>query len=307
MKKIVVTGALGFIGFALSKRLVENGFEVIGIDCMVDDQLKDLYEEKLLWIGRNSLFQFMNKRIEDLDLQDLLKDVDVVYHLAAATSRDRNWGLLRTTIEDNVGVTGKIIAACGKRVKLIFTSSTQVYGERTGVITERTPLNPITPYSLTKMAAESLIKAQGKESGLPFVIFRLPTIYGPWQRKDMTYSQLLMQKFKWCDNEIDSDRVTEDVLFIDDILDTLIEAGMKKECRNEVFNLSSGKTNEWFRGKALITNDDTIVPKDERMYVSISNEKVSKELKFKVTTSLEEGIEKQKQHFQQYKHLYVKK
>ncbi|RXI98264.1 NAD(P)-dependent oxidoreductase [Anaerobacillus alkaliphilus] len=304
MKKVVVTGALGFIGFSLCQRLVEKGIEVIGIDGMVDERLKDLYEEKLLWIGRNSLFQLINKRIEDIDLEEIMKEVDVVYHLAAATSRDRNWGLLRTTIEDNVGVTGKIINACGSNVKLIFTSSTQVYGERTGVITEKTPLNPITPYSLTKMAAESLIKTKSIETNLQYIIFRLPTIYGPWQRSDMTYCQLLTQQLSNTDKKVDYDRVTEDILYIDDILDTLIVAGMKKECKNEIFNLATGKINEWYRGKAIIKKDPSLIPNDERMHVSINNGKVVKELGFKVSTTLEEGIKKQRDHIAKYRNLF---
>ncbi len=307
MRKVVVTGALGFIGFSLCQRLVERGIEVIGIDGMIDERLKALYEEKLLWIGRNSLFQFISHRIEDMeDLEEMMKEVDVVYHLAAATSRDRNWGLLRTTIEDNVGVTGKMINACGSKVKLIFTSSTQVYGERTGVITEKTPLNPITPYSLTKMAAESLIISKSREENLSYVIFRLPTIYGPWQRVDMTYCQLIAQHLSNKKAEVDYDRVTEDILYIDDILDTLIEAGMKKECRNEIFNLGTGKINEWYRGKALIKNDPSVIPNDERMQVSISNEKVVKELGFKVLTTLEQGLNYQKEHIGKYRSLYVK-
>lgn len=306
MKKVVITGALGFIGFSLCQRFLERGYEVIGIDGMVDEQLKDLYEEKLLWIGRNSSFTFINKKISDLNLNTIFKDVDGVYHLAAATSRDRNWDDLRLTIEDNVEVTNEIISACPKKTKLIYTSSTQVYGDRTGIITEKTPLNPITPYSLTKMAAESLIKAQCKKLEVPYVIFRLPTIYGPWQRGDMTYSQLLINQLQSTEKEIDSDRVTEDVLYIHDILDTLIEAVLNENCKNEIFNIASGKTNEWYRGKALICNDFRLMPKDERLKVSISNEKVLTQLGFKAITTLEEGIFAQKEHIKKYMHLYVK-
>lgn len=306
MKKVVVTGALGFIGFSLCQRLLERGLEVIGIDGIVDDRLQDLYDEKLLWLGRNSSFHFINKKIEELDLNTIFKDVDVVYHLAAATSTKRNWGVLRSTIEDNVGVTGKIISACTNKIKIIYTSSTQVYGVRTGEITEKTPLNPITPYSLTKMAAEALIKTQGKKLEVPYCIFRLPTIYGPWQRIDMTYSQLIMKEFDPFAKVIDSDRVKEDVLYIDDILDTLVEAGIKEGCNNEVFNIATGKTNEWFRGKAILCNDFSIIPNDERLQVSISNEKVASRLGFKAATPLEQGITAQRDHMKKYKHLYVK-
>ncbi|MCT8140416.1 NAD(P)-dependent oxidoreductase [Anaerobacillus sp. CMMVII] len=306
MNKIIVTGALGFIGFSLCQRLLEKGFEVIGIDGMVEENLTDLYEEKLLWLGRNSSFTFLNEKLEEVDLNAIFTDINVVYHLAAATSKDRKWNDLRTTIEDNVDVTGKIIAACANRIKLIFTSSTQVYGERTGIITERTPLNPNTPYSLTKMAAESLIKAKCNEFAVPYVIFRLPTIYGPWQRIDMTYSKLIVEQMTHSSKVIEDDRVTEDILYIDDILDTLVKAGIEENCKNEVYNIASGKVNEWYRGKAIICNDFSIIPTDQRLQVSISNDKVVSQLGFKVTTNLEDGLAAQKEHMQRYKHLYVK-
>ncbi len=306
MKKIVVTGALGFIGFSLCNRLLESGYEVIGIDGIIDERLKDICEEKFLYIGRNAQFRFIHEKIENMNLEQLLSDVDIVYHLAAATSRDRNWGVLRTTIEDNVGVTGKIIDACNKKTKIIYTSSTAVYGERCGIVTEKTPLNPTTPYSLTKMAAESLISARCKDRDVPYVIFRLPTIYGPWQRIDMTYHQLITNKTASC-KEIDFDRVTEDVLYIDDILDTLIKAGEKKDCKNEIYNLSTSKTNEWFKGYEILTSDPSVFPRDEKMQVLISNEKVVSELGFKVTHHLKTGLKAQKDHIEKYKHLYFGK
>ncbi|OIJ10457.1 hypothetical protein BKP37_18135 [Anaerobacillus alkalilacustris] len=307
MKKIVVTGALGFIGFSLCLRLLDKGFKVVGIDGMINSQLKGFYEEKLLWVGRNSQFHFINKRIEDTDIKAVLRGVDTVYHMAASTSKERSWDELPKTIEDNVGVTEKIISACEQNTKVIYTSSTQVYGERTGTITENTPLNPITPYSLTKMAAEALIKSKCKQFGVPYVIFRLPTVYGPWQRDDMSYCKLIVKELMSDKNtSATSDRVTEDVLYIEDILDTLIEAGIKDECKNEVFNLSTGKVNEWFRGLALISNKTISEPSDKRLLVSISNEKVVSQLGFKVVTNLETGLKAQKNHIKKYKHLYLR-
>lgn len=306
MNKVVVTGALGFIGFTLSLRLLEKGYEVVGIDGMIDERLKELYDEKLLWIGRNASFTLINKKIQTLDLNEVFKEADTIYHLAAATSRDPNWDLLRTTIEDNVGVTEKILSACNQNTKLIYTSSTQVYGDRSGTITEKTPLNPVTSYSLTKMAAEALIKTKCQEREIPYVIFRLPTIYGPWQRVDMTYSQLIVNEMMNSSKEVDFDRVTEDVLYIDDILDTLIEAGNKKDCKNEIFNLSTGKNNEWNRGMSLLNKQHKTTPQDERLQITISNEKVKEQLGFNVTTDLGAGIKAQKDHIFKYKHVYLK-
>lgn len=306
MKKIVVTGALGFIGFSLTQRLLEKGFEVVGIDGMIVENLQELYEEKLLWIGRNALFQFIDQKIEEIDLKALFEDVDTIYHLAAITKRDESEGAVRITGEENLRVTKKIISACDKRNKLIYTSSTQVYDERGGRITERTQLNPKTAISLSNLAVETLIKSRCSERLVPYVIFRLPTIYGPWQRVDMTYSQLIINHQKSSKISVKSDCVTEDVLYIDDILDTLIEAGLKKDCQNEEFNLSTGKKNQWHHGKAIINDEPFIQPTNERLQMFISNQKVTKELGFKVWTDLKTGIEAQKDHIKKYQQLYVK-
>ncbi|WNF35762.1 NAD(P)-dependent oxidoreductase [Bacillaceae bacterium IKA-2] len=306
MKKIVVTGALGFIGFSLTQRLLEKGFEVVGIDGMIVENLQELYEEKLLWIGRNALFQFINQKIEEIDLSVLFEDVDTIYHLAALTKRDENEGALRIIDEDNLRVTKKIISACDKRNKLIYTSSTQVYDERGGSITERTPLNPKTGISLSYLALETLIKSRCSERLVPYVIFRLPTIYGPWQREEMAYSQLIINHFKSSKDSVECDSVTEDVLYIDDILDTLIEAGLKKDCQNEEYNLSTGKKNQWHHGKSIINNEPFIHPKNERLQLVLSNQKAKNDLGFEVLTDLKTGIEAQKNHINKYQQFYVK-
>lgn len=306
MKKVVVTGALGFIGFTLTRRLLEKGFEVVGIDGMIAENSQDLYEEKLLWIGRNAHFQFINQKIEEIDLKATFDDVDTIFHLAAATSRAGNSDVGRTPFESNLGVTEKIISACDVNKKLICTSSTQVYGDTTGRITEMSPFDPQTTNSLSNLAAESLIKSRCSERLVPYVIFRLPTIYGPWQREDMTYSQLIINNLKSLKGSVESDFVTEDVLYIDDILDTLIEAGLKKDCQNEEYNLSTGKTNQWYRGVAIINKEPYTQPTDQRMQNVYSNQKVTNDLGFKVSTDLKTGIKAQKYHIKKYQQLYVK-
>lgn len=306
MKKVVVTGALGFIGFSLTQRLLEKGFEVVGIDGMIAENLQELYEEKLFWIGRNAHFQFIDQKIEEIDLKATFEDVDTVFHLAATTSRAGNSDVGRTPVESNLGVTEKIISACDVNKKLIYTSSTQVYGDTTGRITEMSTLNPQTTNSLSNLAVELLIKSRCSEQFVPYVIFRLPTIYGPWQREDMTYSQLIINNLKSLEVSVENDFVTEDVLYIDDILDTLIEAGLKKDCRNVEYNLSTGKKNQWYRGKALINKELYTQPADERMQIVISNQKATNELGFEVCMDLEIGIAAQKSHIKKYQQLYVK-
>lgn len=306
MKKVVVTGALGFIGFSLTQQLLEKGFEVVGIDGMITEKLQEFYEEKLLWIGRNTHFQFIDQKIEEIDLKTLFEDVDTIFHLAATTSREVNLDAGRTAVDGDLSVIEKIISACDENKKLIYTSSTRVYGDVAGRITEMSSLNPQTKNSLAILAAESLIRSRCSERLVPYVIFRLPTIYGPWQREDMTYSQLIINNLKSLKVNVESDYETEDVLYIDDILDTLIEASLKMDCQNEEYNLSTEKQNQWYFGKALISKEPYTPATDERTQIVISNQKVANELGFKVFTDLKTGIEAQQSHIKKYQQLYVK-
>ncbi|WP_209121837.1 NAD(P)-dependent oxidoreductase [Alkalihalobacillus sp. BA299] len=294
MKRVVVTGALGFIGFHLCSKLLDEGIEVYGIDSMINAAQKSQAEDRLLYIGRNSLFHYIQQPIESVDFTSILTEDTVVFHLAASTQTDNQWKRLRETIHHNVKATKHLIQAITGKGRIVYTSTVQVYGERTGVITERTPSNPINPYGLTKMAGESLLLQQSKKSNLDVVIVRLPTVYGPLQREDMAYHQLLTAKLLNKPFPEIVDRSTYDILYIKDVVQGLLLAGQTKYV-NEIYNLSSGKKRQWFKGKELITGSKAPDWRNHREEVYISNEKVTTKLGFIESTVLEEGIKKQEE------------
>ncbi|MGO4889329.1 NAD-dependent epimerase/dehydratase family protein [Anaerobacillus sp. MEB173] len=296
MKKVIVTGALGFIGFNLCERLLQEGIEVYGIDCMLDDNRKSMQMEKLQYFTRNSQFHFINKSIENINFEEILPGTQVVFHLAAATKTDSKWERLRETIHHNVKCTKKIIQSCTKNTRIVFASTIQVYGERYGVVTESTPTNPITPYGLTKLAGESILLQEQKKRNVPIVILRLPTVYGPWQRPDMTYYQLLMNKDIKQNESIEIDRVVEDIVYVDDVVEALMLAA-KTKAENEVFNITSGELDEWYKGRSLITGKDVGNAQNERLRMRISTEKARNVLGFSKKTPLVEGVKKQEEHF----------
>lgn len=302
MKRVVVTGALGFIGFSLCEKLVEEGVEVIALDHLTH-QYREIYEEKLLSIGRNALFSFVNTKLESANLGDLLKGADVVFHLAAATDHDSTWDRLQETIENNVRLTKEIVQSLEKQCKLVFASTIQVYGERTGLIKESTPTNPITPYAVTKQAAESIILQEGKRLNKNVLIVRLPTVYGPWQRLDMAYQQLICAKLFQLGTKEYVDRSTLDVLYIDDVATALFEAG-KRQFDLTTINLSSGRKRLWFKGIELLGGEKDKGWSNPLQETVVSNEQAKKYLGFSETVVLQEGIKRQVQHITKYKELY---
>ena len=254
-------------------------------------------------IGRNANFQFYDQEVNQLPLVALLQDVDVVYHLAATTAVDAKWQDLQRTIENNVKMTKRLINSCQENTKFIFTSTVDVYGDRTGVITEKTPTNPTSPYGLTKLAGEAIIFREKNNKNIKINILRLPTIYGPWQRQDMVYHQLILAKLLGKKAEIGQDRTTLDIMYVDDVVEALVLAGKMKH-ENEIFNLSSGKEREWYKAKRYLLGTEDLGWEHDLLKVSVSGEKAKKLLKFSPKINYEEGLKRQVEHMKKYLFLY---
>ena len=292
MKRALVTGGLGFIGFHLCQRLILQGIEVIAIDAMPEYK-RDDQEEMSMRLGRNSLLTIINEKMEKASMTTLLKDVDVIFHLAAWTSADSKWSKLAEVIENNVNLTKKIVEVMPKTARIVYPSTVEVYGERSGNITERTPTNPTSPYGMTKLVSEILIQKTCHERGVPYVILRLPTVYGPWQREDMTYQQIMLGK-----TLPDLDRSTLDVLYVDDVVDAFLLAASTTNI-NEIFHLTSCLQGAWYEGLRLLAADSELC-KEGRIKTTLLAEKSEKILGFQAKTALEEGLAKQREHVAQW-------
>lgn len=293
MKKALVTGGLGFIGFQLVQKLLSEGIEVVIVDEMTSKN-KEEQEEKWMRIGRNDLVSLVDENLEKVNFKKVLKDVNVVYHLAASTSNDSKWKTLQKVIENNVDITKKLVQSLPTNAKFIYASTVEVYGERPGKITERTPTNPTTPYGITKLASERLIQNECKDRNLTYTILRLPTIYGPWQRLDMTYQQIIMG-----DENPEQDRSTLDVLFVEDCVEGFYLAGIKN-VENEIIQLTSGEEGLWYKGLELLGFKGKI--NQNPFKTSLVPDKASNILGFKPVTTLEKGLAKQKEHMTQWHH-----
>jgi nucleoside-diphosphate-sugar epimerase len=192
MAKVIVTGAAGFIGSHLTETLLKQGDEVIGIDEFNDYYDPAFKRKNVAHLHCSPGFELIEGNIQFLDWQTLLKDVEVVYHQAAQAGVRASWGQgFRAYIERNISATQILLEAAkdAKHLKrLVFASTSSVYGDAETLPThEGICPAPVSPYGITKLAAERLCGLYQKNFGVPFVALRYFTVYGPRQRPDMAF------------------------------------------------------------------------------------------------------------------------
>lgn len=182
----VVTGAAGFIGSRLSHRLLDDGWFVRGVDGFTDsyDPAEKMARAARL-VGRPG-FSLVTGHLLDLPLTETTRAAEVVFHLAARAGVRSSFALEGRYRRDNVASTERLLDACqatGVR-RVVYASSSSVYGEATPPFSETAPTAPVSPYGRTKLEAERAVLAV-PDRDLETVALRYFTVYGPGQRPDM--------------------------------------------------------------------------------------------------------------------------
>jgi len=244
MAKCLVTGVAGFIGSHLAERLLTEGHEVIGIDCLTQYYDRRIKEDNLAYLLEQKGFCFIKKDVLKVDWKEFLSDVDFIFHHAAQPGVRDSWGInFESYVRNNITATQILLeAAKGSRIKkFIYASSSSIYGDaETFPTSEETLPRPVSPYGATKLAAEHLCYVYHKNFGLPIVILRYFTVYGPRQRPDMAFHRFI--KAMLLDNEIviygDGEQ-TRDFTFISDVVEANLLA-MDRGVEGEIFNIGGG-------------------------------------------------------------------
>lgn len=192
MAKILVTGAAGFIGFHLSKRLLERGDEVVGIDNMNDYYTPKLKEARLACIENHPRFRFVKGDIADRNLLPQLfenEKFDKVVNLAAQAGVRYSIENPFAYVDSNLVGFANVLECCRhNNIKhLVYASSSSVYGGNTKVpFSEDDKVdNPVSLYAATKKANELMASCYTKLYKFPATGLRFFTVYGPWGRPDM--------------------------------------------------------------------------------------------------------------------------
>jgi nucleoside-diphosphate-sugar epimerase len=191
--KCLVTGAAGFIGSHLCERLLDDGHTVVGVDAFIPYYPRSVKEANVSGARSHPRFSFHALDLREDSLKTVLADVDVVFHLGAMAGLARSWTDFDLYESCNVTATQRLLEACRGRSQLkrfLYASTSSVYG-RFGSGDETLPTRPISPYGVTKLAAENLCRAFAEEHGLPLVVLRYFSVYGPRQRPDMGYHRFV--------------------------------------------------------------------------------------------------------------------
>jgi nucleoside-diphosphate-sugar epimerase len=186
--RVLVTGAAGFVGSHLAEALIASGHDVVGLDAFVEYYPRAVKESNLASLRTEPRFSFLEADLREDDLMPALDGVDAVIHAAAMAGLPRSWTEFRSYMDCNLLATQRLLDAArsANLRRFVHISTSSVYG-RDAVGDETTPTRPVSPYGVTKLAAENLVLAFVDSFAFPATILRYFSIFGPRQRPDMAY------------------------------------------------------------------------------------------------------------------------
>tara|TARA_B100000029_G_scaffold514842_1_gene619267 strand:- start:4009 stop:4968 length:960 start_codon:yes stop_codon:yes gene_type:complete len=246
-KKILITGAAGFIGFSLANKLLKKNYTVIGLDNLNNYYSKKLKLDRLKLLKKNKNFKFFNCDITSFNkLNSIFKKYrfDLTFNLAAQAGVRYSLKNPRSYIDSNLNGFFNFLECCKiyKVKKIFYASSSSVYGDL-----KKYPYNenfsgvPKNIYSLSKKFNEELAQVYSDLFGLKVIGYRFFTVYGEWGRPDMFYLKYLLYTFKNKVININNyGNHFRDFTYIGDVVDILIKMfTVKIKLNHDVFNICS--------------------------------------------------------------------
>ncbi|MES5895348.1 NAD-dependent epimerase/dehydratase family protein [Bacillus cereus group sp. RP43] len=279
MKRVLIIGALTFVGYHLVNKMIAEEVEVYGLDFDEFDSMTKINEEKLLLIGRNALFTYYSIRDEDGWRSVEEESFDTVYFCLYEPNQQSGFRNERVILQ----YLKRIVRMCeNNKVKLNLISSIEI-GSTEESENKR----------LFSKVEEGLKKGE-----LQYSAYRVPTLYGPWQPSFMMYHQLILSELDEKECRCINGEKGSDLLYIEDVCEYLWKNGMNVK-RLGVYDLLSGKEALWEKGMTLLHADDKVNKKN----MEVRDEAVEV-ISIQKNTPVEFGLNKQLAHMKKYKKLY---
>ena len=245
MTRALVTGCAGFIGSHLTESLLGDGVEVIGVDCFNDNYGRRVKLANLERAREWESFDFVPIDLSRGALEELVGEVETVFHLAAEPGVRPSWGgRFETYVRNNVLATHQVLEALAQSpgTRLVYASSSSVYGHAAQFPTDELTLpRPFSPYGVTKLAAEHMSQLYAENIGLPVVCLRYFSVFGPRQRPDMAFTRFCMAALTDQPIEVYGDgRQIRDFTYVGDVVRATRLAAERHEPVGQVYNVGGG-------------------------------------------------------------------
>jgi UDP-glucuronate 4-epimerase len=301
VSRALVTGCAGFIGSHLVESLLADGWEVLGVDCFNAN-----YDAADKWANMAPAreydgFTFVEADLVSADLDALLQGCEAVFHLAAEPGVRASWGRrFDRYVHNNVTATQRLLEASSATRRFVYASSSSVYGDAEQLPTrEATTPQPLSPYGVTKLAAEHLCQLYHAEHGVDAVMLRYFSVYGPRQRPDMAFR-------RFCEAAIDRRPIeifghgnqTRDFTFVADIVAATRAAASAAGVGGEIFNVGGGSRvtlNSTLERLSAIAGRPLDVRRSPRedgdvLHTGADISRAREQLAYEPSTTLEDGL-----------------
>jgi len=239
-----VTGAAGFIGSHLCERLLGDGHDVVGLDSFADYYDRSRKEKNLEGARAHENFTLEEVDIAEGDVERVIRDAKVVFHLAGRPGVRPSWGPdFDRYVHDNIVATQRLLEILSEVQldRFVFASSSSVYGDAEVFPTKESTLpRPVSPYGMTKLAAEHLAFVYMRNFNVPATALRYFTVYGPRQRPDMAFHRFMDALVENREIEIFGDgEQTREFTYVSDAVDGTVKAA-SADVVGQVINLGGG-------------------------------------------------------------------
>lgn len=301
--RCLVTGAAGFIGSHLCEKLLQEGHEVVGVDAFIPYYDPAIKERNLAELISKPRFRFYRLDLRSEDLGEVVASAEYIFHLAAMPGLVQAWRDFEGYWTCNVLATHRLLEAVRTSAhnlrQFLYISTSSVYG-RYASGDESLPQKPISPYGVTKLAAEHLCRAHAEAYGLPLVVLRYFSVYGPRQRPDMAYHRFIRALLLGEPLVVYGDGMqVRGNTYISDCIEATILA--MDACPRETYNIGGGEAAtvwdiirklERISGRQAHIRQDPARPGDQR-YTFADTTKLRLHFSWEPKIGLDEGLYQQ--------------